>query len=159
MTPQERARRLLDVGDHIVVATADARGTPWISPLFYAADDDYDLYWTSDREARHSVNIRATGRAALVVYEIDPDRPVDGVYMQAEVRELTDPTEIRHGIEVMLSRPQPDKWVIQSPADVSGDGPWRIYRAHPVSIEVRASGERAGKAIALRRDAEFRDPR
>jgi uncharacterized protein YhbP (UPF0306 family) len=156
MTPQERARRLLDEQQNLVLATADADGIPWIAPVFFVPDEQYDLFWTSDHEARHSVNIRATGRAAIVVYQVEPGQPVDGVYSQAEVAEVQDAEELAHGIAVMRGRRQPEKWMIESPADVSGDGPWRIYRARLETIEVRASGTRAGKAVALRQPADFR---
>ncbi len=156
MTPQERARRLLDEQQNLVLATVSAEGIPWIAPVFYVPDEVYDLYWTSDKEARHSENVRATGRAAIVAYQVEPGEPVDGVYAQAEVSELEDPDEIARATEIMCRRRQPERWMIESPADVSGDGPWRIYRAHLLSIEVRHSGEKGGKAVALRQPADFR---
>jgi nitroimidazol reductase NimA-like FMN-containing flavoprotein (pyridoxamine 5'-phosphate oxidase superfamily) len=156
MTPQERARQLLDEQQNLVLATTDADGIPWISPVFFVPDEHYELYWTSDHEARHSANIRATGRAAIVVYRVEPGQPVDGVYSQAQVSEVQDAEELAYAIEVMQGRRQPDKWMIESPADVSGDGPWRIYRARLESIEVRASGTKSDKAVALRQPADFR---
>jgi nitroimidazol reductase NimA-like FMN-containing flavoprotein (pyridoxamine 5'-phosphate oxidase superfamily) len=156
MTPQERARRLLDEQQNLVLATVSAGGIPWIAPVFFVPDEAYQLYWTSDREARHSENIRATGTAAIVVYRVEPGQPVDGVYIQAAVSELSHPAEVARAIEIMLNRPQPEKWMIEDPGDVTGDGPWRIYRARASSIEVRASGSKRGKAVALRQPADFR---
>lgn len=156
MTPRERARRLLDEQQNLVLATVDAAAIPWIAPVFYVPDEHYELFWTSDREARHSANVRATGTAAIVVYRAEPGQPVDGVYAQAEVSELEGSDDIAHGIEVMTRRRQPERWVIETAADVSGDGPWRIYRARLTSIEVRASGTKGGKAVALRQPADFR---
>lgn len=158
MTPQERARQLLDEEQNLVLATVDAGGIPWISPVFFVPDENYELFWTSDRDARHSENIRATGQAAIVIYVVEPGRPVDGVYSQAEVSELSDTTEIEHAVRVMGRRRQPDKWMIESPADVTGNGPWRIYRARLSSIEVRADARKSNKAVAVRQPADFRTP-
>ena len=155
-TPAHRAQRLIDVGVNMTVATVGSDGTPWASPVFYVPDEDYNLYWTSETTARHSENIRATWSAAIVIIEPDPERRVDAVYLQAEVHELTDPDEIRAGIAVMLAKPQPERWMISNVSDVSGNGPWRIYRAVPSSIEVRSTNEVGGKAVARRTDAEFR---
>jgi nitroimidazol reductase NimA-like FMN-containing flavoprotein (pyridoxamine 5'-phosphate oxidase superfamily) len=156
VSAQERARRLIDESVNMTVATVDTAGVPWVSPVFYVPDENYDLYWTSERTARHSENIRRTGNAAIVIVESDPQRRVDAVYMSTEATELTDPTSLARGVEIMLGKPQPDKWMITSSGDVTGDGPWRIYRAHPMSIEVRASDEVNGKPVARRIDADFR---
>jgi hypothetical protein len=155
-TPPERARRLIDASINMTVATVDAAGVPWVSPVFYVPDDAYDLYWTSEPSARHSENIRCTGAAAIVIVEADPEARVDAVYMSAEATELTGPEEVERGIEVMLAKPQPERWKITSADDVSGDGPWRIYRAHPTAIDVRSSDSNRGRAVARRTPAEFR---
>jgi pyridoxamine 5'-phosphate oxidase-like protein len=34
MTPPERARTLIDRNDIMTLATSDASGTPWVSPVF-----------------------------------------------------------------------------------------------------------------------------
>jgi len=138
------------------VATVDANGMPWVSPVFYVPDENYDLYWTSEKTARHSENIRNTGAAAIVIYEAESAKPVDAVYMSAESAELTDPEDVERGIEVMARKPQPDKWLIESVDDVTGIGPWRIYRARPTAIEVRADAVKKGKAVVRRESADFR---
>jgi nitroimidazol reductase NimA-like FMN-containing flavoprotein (pyridoxamine 5'-phosphate oxidase superfamily) len=156
MTPQQRAQRLIDESDHMIIATVGADGAPWATPVFYVADQNHDLYWMSEQSSRHSVNIRSTGTAAIVIFEVEPGRPVDGVYISAESAELVEPEEIKTGIEILARKPQPNKWVIQSIDDVTGEAPWRIYRAHPITIEVRANAVENGKAVARRESAEFR---
>ncbi len=156
-TPQDRARRLLEVTPNMTVASVGTDGTPWVSPVFFVADTDGDLYWTSETTARHSRHIRETGAVAIVIVEPDPERRVDAVYLAAEAVELSAAADIAHGIDVMTRKPQPERWMITGVEDVSGDGPWRIYRAHPTSIEVRASATVKGKAVARRQDAEFRE--
>jgi nitroimidazol reductase NimA-like FMN-containing flavoprotein (pyridoxamine 5'-phosphate oxidase superfamily) len=131
----------------MIIATADAHGAPWASPVFYVPAENYDLYWTSEKTSRHSENIRSTGAAAIVIYEAERGKPVDAVYISAESTELADPEDVKRGIEVMARKPQPDKWLIESVDDVTGDGPWRIYRAHPTTIEVRADAVEKGKAV------------
>ncbi len=155
-TPAERAQRLIDECRDMTVATVGASGAPWVSPVFYVPDENYDLYWTSEKTARHSANIRSTGVAAIVIYPTDPGKPVDAVYASALAAELTDPEEIGHGIAVMLRKPQPEKWMITSAADVSGRGPWRIYRAQLTTIDVRATQTEGGRAVARREPADFR---
>jgi nitroimidazol reductase NimA-like FMN-containing flavoprotein (pyridoxamine 5'-phosphate oxidase superfamily) len=156
-TPQQRAQRLIDVGIDMTLATVGADGQPWVSPLFYVPDGAYDIYWTSGREARHSENIRATARAAIVIVEPDPEARVDALYMSARAVELNDAADVARGIEIMAAKSQPERWMITGAAEVSGDGPWRIYRAHPLSMHVRETTTLpGGKAVAGRREADFR---
>lgn len=120
------------------------------------ADDDYNLYWTSDPEARHSANVRSNARVAMVIFETDP---VDAVYISARAVEINDIDEATRAADVMRSKAQPDRWVIDEIATVVDDGPWRIYRATPETIEVRAETKKGGKPVVIREDADFRSRR
>lgn len=152
-SPRERARALIDRNLHMTLATADAVGTPWVSPVLYVPDDEYDLYWVSDEEARHSENIRINPVVAITIFET---QPVAAVYIAADAREINDPDEARRAIRVLERRSQPEKWVTQELADVIGNGPWRIYRATPKTIEVRKEIEKKNKPVVVREPADFR---
>jgi hypothetical protein len=56
----------------------------------------------------------------------------------------------------MCLKEQPGKWIIEDSSDVTGDGPWRIYRATPKTIEVRAEDVENGKTVVIRESADFR---
>ena len=153
-TPEQRAKRLMDENEHMTLATADSSGAPWVSPVFFVTDDAYDIYWVSDRDARHSQNVRHNPLVAVVVFETDPT--VDAVYVSGRAKELKDVDEVRHAIAILDRRPQPEKWKIQDITDVTGGGPWRIYRASVETIEVRADAMRGTKDVVGREFADFR---
>jgi nitroimidazol reductase NimA-like FMN-containing flavoprotein (pyridoxamine 5'-phosphate oxidase superfamily) len=158
-TPQQRAKHLIDQSANMVLATSTTDGVPWVSPVFYVPDDRYDLYWTSGVEARHCANIRGHSAVAIVVYDAPP-KEVDAVYISAQAVELNDPKEVEAAIEIMRRRDdwQPAHWRIKDISVISGDGPWRIYRATPQTIEVRLPREERGERIITREDADFRSP-
>ncbi len=137
----------------MTLATACADGAPWISPVFYVPDDAYNLHWVSWKEARHSENIRARGEVSIVIYAKEP---VDAVYLTADAIELVTDEEARAGTEVMRRRPQQERWTIRALTDVIDEGPWRIYRAVPRSIEVRKEVQIAGLDCVTREPADFR---
>ncbi|MDQ3934085.1 MAG: hypothetical protein M3340_05575 [Actinomycetota bacterium] len=116
-------------------------------------DESYDLYWMSAADARHSENVRVRPEVAIVVYDAGP--PVEAVYLTAHADELAGEDEVRRGIEVMGRRDQPDRWRIDGIGDVTGDGPWRIYRAVRRSTYVRAKTEQRGKPVVTREPADF----
>jgi nitroimidazol reductase NimA-like FMN-containing flavoprotein (pyridoxamine 5'-phosphate oxidase superfamily) len=151
MTREQRARHLLDQNDHMTIATADASGVPWVSPVFYVLDGYSMLYWVSDRSARHSINIRANSAVAIVIFETDP---VDAIYLSARAIELSEVPDIDHAMHVLKRKAQPDQWVVRQVADVIGDSPWRIYRAAVDRVEVRAETTKFGKAVVVRELAD-----
>jgi nitroimidazol reductase NimA-like FMN-containing flavoprotein (pyridoxamine 5'-phosphate oxidase superfamily) len=49
-------RELISANRYMVLATADATGRPWISPVWFAPDDGGFL-WVSRPDSRHSRNL------------------------------------------------------------------------------------------------------
>ena len=52
----------------LALATVGDAGRPQVSPLFYASDDDFNLYWISNPDSRHSANIKAWNDVAATIY-------------------------------------------------------------------------------------------
>jgi general stress protein 26 len=71
--PNAKARQILDTIVYATLATVSADGDPWNTPLaIYHFDSDYILYWASWQKNQHSQNIRANGKAFVVVYDSTP---------------------------------------------------------------------------------------
>lgn len=139
----------------MVIATADTDGNPWISPVFYMYDEGFNLYWVSDKSALHSKNIRSNPHVAISIFGPAPpedESKIHGVYVDAEARELTDETDVSRAAKIMQQRIQPDKFMIKSLADVTGNASWRIYKAVPKEISKRrdAIDEASGQTISVR---------
>jgi nitroimidazol reductase NimA-like FMN-containing flavoprotein (pyridoxamine 5'-phosphate oxidase superfamily) len=54
---------------YMTLATADAGGVPWASPVWFATEDERDFYWVSDPNARHSRNIAVRPDIAIVIFD------------------------------------------------------------------------------------------
>jgi len=124
------ARRILDGTSYATLATADAEGRPWASPVWFAQEDYRELFWVSDPGARHSRNVVVRPELALVVFD-STVVPGEGqaVYMSATAARVTDPAEIERGIGV-FSRVSVRKGIGAWGAErVSGDARLRLYRA------------------------------
>jgi len=152
--PHVRARRLIDAGLHMTVATVDSAGRPWVSPVFYSIDDERQLYWVSDKDALHSGNVRDRQDVAIVIHD-SVTGVVDAVYIRATAAELKEEAEVRHGMDVMARREQAEKWRIEDVSEVTGDGPWRIYKAVRKKTEVRVERAKGGRTVVGREDADF----
>jgi nitroimidazol reductase NimA-like FMN-containing flavoprotein (pyridoxamine 5'-phosphate oxidase superfamily) len=65
----ESARAIVDAGRYMTLATADADGTPWASPVWYAPSGYAELLWVSDPDARHSRNLAARPEVSIVIFD------------------------------------------------------------------------------------------
>jgi hypothetical protein len=110
---------------YMTIATADADGVPWVSPVWFAPDADDALLWVSDPAARHSRNIAVRPRVAIVVFD-SRVAPADAaaLYLTADAAEA-DPGAIaafsRESVAQGLAG-----WGVE---DVTGDARHRLYRA------------------------------
>jgi nitroimidazol reductase NimA-like FMN-containing flavoprotein (pyridoxamine 5'-phosphate oxidase superfamily) len=124
------ARGILDAGRYAVLATADADGVPWASPVWFAKQDYGELYWVSYPGARHSQNIAVRSQIAMVVFDSTvPPGTGQGVYMTAIAEQVTDPAGIEDGIGV-VSRVSVRQGAKEFGLEqVTGQARLRLYRA------------------------------
>jgi nitroimidazol reductase NimA-like FMN-containing flavoprotein (pyridoxamine 5'-phosphate oxidase superfamily) len=137
VTNDDIAREVLGACSYAVLATADADGVPWASPVWFAMQDHSELYWVSHPGARHSQNIAVRTQIAMVVFDstVAPGSG-QGVYMTASAEQLTDLDAIERGIAVFSResvREGAGEWGTDQ---VTGDARLRLYRAsvHEFSI-------------------------
>ena len=90
----------------MTLATADAHGTPWANPVWFATEDHRRFLWVSSPETRHSRNIDARSEIAIVIYDsrTTPDERqavyLEAVAHQVSADELADAVEIFSRISV-----------------------------------------------------------
>jgi nitroimidazol reductase NimA-like FMN-containing flavoprotein (pyridoxamine 5'-phosphate oxidase superfamily) len=137
-----QAKTIIKSNIYMSIATADASGKPWISPVFFAYDESYNLYWVSDKNALHSQNIRTRPQIAIAIFDsTSPEGEGDAVYYAAEATELSETSEISQAMKVMSSRVTVDEFKVKDVSEVTGAGAWRIYKASPQTISKLSRGE------------------
>lgn len=135
--------RLLFDSSFMALATADADGVPWATPVEFACDDDLRFYWTSHVDARHSRNVRANPRVGAVIFDsrqiAGVHAEVQGLYIEGSVEEFRDD-------ELEAVRPSLSRWLEwrgdrrEPPREAStseppdAESPWRQYRLTPVQL-------------------------
>ncbi len=119
--------RLLAENRYLVLGTADGEGQPWVTPVFFAARDEFQLFWVSAPDSRHSRNL--AGRATTAITIFDSHSPIGGaeaLYLVATVAPV-DPGDGRAAIELLNSRLPTNQHLTTD--DIAPSGPLRIYRA------------------------------
>jgi uncharacterized protein YhbP (UPF0306 family) len=123
------ARAMIDANLYMTLATADATGRPWASPVYYAVAGYREFFWISEPEATHSRNLASRPELAIVIF--DSTAPINtgrGVYMPAVAEEL-EGAELERGIELFSRRSQEHGGEPFTVADVQPPATLRLYRA------------------------------
>lgn len=137
-----KAQDILNRIQYATVATITPDGKPWNSPVAHEIDDKRNIYWFSDKENQHSKNIRANPYAFIVIYDSTaPEGTGEGVYIEADVEELSDPEEINK------IRNAKKGIIVNDASEFLGDAVRRCYKATPKRMWMNDSEEKDGKFI------------
>jgi hypothetical protein len=123
------ARRIIDANRYLTLATADATGRPWASPVWFAQHHYTDYLWVSRTSARHSANIAARPEIGIVIF--DSTVPVgdgEAVYIEARAEQVPD-TGVEGALAIFSAAFEADGGTGWQPAAVTGSAPFRLYHA------------------------------
>lgn len=120
------ARSIVDSNRFMALATADASGLPWASPVWYAPKGYREFFWASSPEARHSRNLEQRPHLAIVIFESHQPGGWNALYMSAMAEEVADVDE---GIEVFSRRSVEQGLPVWTRDDVLPPAKHRLYRA------------------------------
>lgn len=69
------------------IATINQDGSPWVTPVHIVTDDEA-VYWFSDEDKQHSVNINRDHHVSLALFSPDLSSGPKGVYVNGEAEKL-----------------------------------------------------------------------
>ena len=140
--PAGRARRIVDEGFYMTLATADADGVPWASPVWYAPESPRSLLWISDPGARHSRNIEARPQIGIVIFDSrQAPGTGKGVYFEATAERVAE-AELEAAVAVFSERSLQRGDSGLELARVQAPAPSRMYRATALRIYFGEHDER-----------------
>ena len=85
----EEARRVVAENVYMTLATVDADGRPWATPVWFATRNREDFFWVSRPGARHSRNLTATRAVGIVVFDSTaPVGEASAIYVEANAEEV-----------------------------------------------------------------------
>jgi hypothetical protein len=123
------ARRIIDANSYLTLATADAAGRPWATPVWFAHDRYSDYLWVSRPGTRHSANIAVRPETAIVVF--DSTVPVgdgQGVYIEAHAEQVPN-ARVESVLAIFSAALETDGGSAWQVAAVAGSAPFRLYMA------------------------------
>jgi hypothetical protein len=129
------AQKIVDANRYMTLATADAHGAPWASPVWFAPDGDREFLWVSDPRTQHSRNLAE--RPGLTIVIFDSQTAVghaSALYLAATAR------EVEHGIETFSGHSVGQGLRTWTRENVSGTAPLRLYRARATERWILGAG-------------------
>ncbi|MCL6270203.1 pyridoxamine 5'-phosphate oxidase family protein [Sansalvadorimonas sp. 2012CJ34-2] len=125
MTPEE----LLENHYYAVLATASPEAVPWVTPIFFAYDKDWNLHWISSRSSHHSKLLSENPKACVVIYQTPGvSQETSALYISGTVSICTGAV-LEEAAHLYFERA--GLGVSGKAEDYSGDSPCRLYRLVP----------------------------
>ena len=130
------ARTVLDETSYVVLATADADGTPWATPVWFAHDHLAHLYWLSWPGSRHSRFIEQRPEIALTVFDstVVPNQGT-GFYATARAGQCPD-AQLDAGLSILNRRSRAQGLGELTRERITGESRLRLYVAKIVEAWV-----------------------
>ncbi|WP_329339740.1 pyridoxamine 5'-phosphate oxidase family protein [Streptomyces sp. NBC_00663] len=126
---REAGRGIVDGVRYLVLATADADGRPWSTPVYFAHEGYREFFWVSSPEVTHSRNIAVRPEVGIVVFDSSAAIGTgQGVYLSA-VAGVVEEGDTARGLDVFSRRSVGHGGRVWTVDDVRGDSGMRLYRA------------------------------
>jgi hypothetical protein len=145
----QTVRDIIEANRYLVLATADAAGRPWSSPVYFAHIGCTEFFWVSSPDVTHSRNIAVRPEVSIAIFDSQAAIGTgQGVYMSA-VAKLLEEGETASGIEAFSRRSVAhggSEWTSESVRTGAG---LRLYRATADSHSILAKDGRPDHRIAV----------
>ena len=143
----QTVRDIIEASRYLVLATADAAGRPWSSPVYFAHIGFTEFFWVSSPEVTHSRNIAVRPEVSIVVFDSQAAIGTgQGVYMSA-VAALLKESETARGIEAFSRRSVAHGGREWTSEDIRPGADMRLYRATADSHWILAKDDRPDHRI------------
>lgn len=124
-----RAKNEIQDRQYLTLASSNLQGDPWNSPVYTAFDSTYSFFWISDKNSRHSKNLRDNSKVFVVIYDSTAILGTGfGVYMQGHAYELNRVDEIAYGLQQIEERADA---LLPPPENFQGTFRDRVYKFIP----------------------------
>ena len=120
------ARTIVDANRFMTLATADADGVPWASPVWYAPAEYREFFWVSKPGARHSQNLSVRPELSIVIFDSHLVGGWNALYLSAVAERLDD---VERGIEIFSRRSEEQGFPPWTRDQVLPPARHRLYRA------------------------------
>jgi len=139
---EDLARSIIAANRYVTLATADADGRPWSTPVWFAPAGPRELLWVSRPQTRHSKNIAARPAVAATIFDshVAVGRG-EAVYLTGTAEEVAGDA-LPAAVEAFSRHSQAQGAPAWSADDVTGAAELRLFRLRVEEAWVLEAGGR-----------------
>lgn len=146
-SPVEIANEILQKIPYLNLATVSDDGKPWNTAVWYAKDEDYNLYFVSPKNTVHAKNIHDNNMGFVTIYDSTaPEGQGVGLYIEATVSEIKDTKSIIKAISCLYKAKKNKRQSIE----FISSAPLRIYKVKPHQMWINDAKEQKGLFLDYR---------
>lgn len=153
-----RAKRILANNLYMTLATYQ-ENKPWSTPVFYVHDEQYNFYWYSRKDTRHSLNIKVNHNVAASIFGTGNDDEGFGIYLEGTASEVTG-NELDHTLEIYATKGAKtdlEKKQLTTREDFLDASPLRLYKLVFERIFISEEGKKwKGKWLDSRTEIQLK---
>ncbi|MDE1768841.1 MAG: pyridoxamine 5'-phosphate oxidase family protein [Candidatus Micrarchaeota archaeon] len=145
-TYEEKAKYIINHNTYMVVATCGKDLKPWVAPVAYAHDSEYNFYFISAIDSRHAKHIEENPNSALAIFSSEePIGETDGVQIEVKITQLKK-GDLNRAIELYCKRLFPqskgDAAKLYKPEQYIEPSEFRFFKAEVVKMYVTGEDRR-----------------
>ncbi|NCU31160.1 pyridoxamine 5'-phosphate oxidase family protein [Candidatus Saccharibacteria bacterium] len=146
-TPVEIVNEIFHKIPYLNLATVSDDGKPWNTAVWYAKDEDYNLYFVSPKNTVHAKNIHDNNMGFVTIYDSTaPEGQEVGLYIEATVSEVKDVKTIVKAISCLYKAKKNKRQSIEFISTASR----RIYKVTPHQAWINDAEEQNGLFLDYR---------
>lgn len=128
MNIEKLVRKYLKDGRMLQIATVDG-DQPWSSTVYYASDENLNLFWISKTDTRHSKEIHKHSKIAASIPIKFDDLTVVGVQLEGVAELVENADEIKTGVKLYSDKfNRGGDWLKDF---IAGNNPHKLYKIKP----------------------------
>jgi uncharacterized protein YhbP (UPF0306 family) len=121
-------RRYLKEGKLLHIATVDGE-QPWSCIVYYASDEDLNIYWISKPDTRHSRELSSNAKVAASIPIKFDDLTVIGVQLEGDAELVEDASEVKDKSRIYSDKfGRGEQWYGDF---IQGKNEHKLYRVKP----------------------------
>lgn len=125
---EELVKKYVKEGKMLQIATVNG-SQPWSCTVYYASDDDLNLYWISTIDTRHSQEIKQNSKVAASIPIKFNDTVVVGLQLEGEAELIKNSEVIKKKAKLYSEKFQ--RGVDWLEDFIAGNNPHKLYRIKP----------------------------
>ncbi|PIZ64191.1 hypothetical protein CO051_01455 [Candidatus Roizmanbacteria bacterium CG_4_9_14_0_2_um_filter_39_13] len=100
------ARKIIAQNQYMIIGSS-SESNAWVSPVVYAPDSDYNLYFVSLPNSKHSENIASNSQTCISIFNShQPFGEGVGLQIEGEAQQVNN-SELVHAIRIYATRKWP----------------------------------------------------